>query len=122
MRYIFIFDKLILMSKASRGDCYGHKESLKTEDYKVQDLSPAEAGLNTSQSSGDMVRAAGRRVMRRDSSRWTHAFMLVHKEEHNAYTLLARTADDKQKWMECIREAIGNVNVSEEASNGHALS
>ncbi len=119
MRYIFVFDKLILMSKSSRGDSFVHKETLKTCDYKVQDLTPSEAGLSLSQSSGDVVRAAGRRVMRRDSSRWTHAFLLVHTEEHNAYTLLARTADDKQKWMECFQEAMGNACLSEDVSNGH---
>jgi guanine nucleotide exchange factor VAV len=124
-RYIFLFDKIILMSKSTRGECYSYKESLKISDYKVQELAPVDGGgasgaaSGASQSSSDVVRAAGRRVMRRDSSRWTHAFLLVHVKESNAYTVFARTADDKSKWMEVLREAYATVNLSEELSSSH---
>ena len=34
--------------------------------------------------------------------------MLVHKENLNAYTMLARTEDDKNKWIEAIKVAYDN--------------
>lgn len=105
IRYVLVFDKVLLMCKTTRGDSYSFKESLKLADYKVQDIRNGDAGSHTPTSSGDVVR----RVMRRDSTRWTHSFMLVHVQDTNAYTLVARTAEDKQKWMDGIREALSNI-------------
>ena len=94
VRYIFLFDKLILMSKSMRGEeNFKLKELLKVSDYKVQDV----LNENSSSNTGDVIRAAGRRViMRRDSSRWTHAFLLVHTKNMNAFTLYSRTAEEKK--------------------------
>ena len=47
------------------------------------------------------------RRLSRDA-RWAYSFMLVHKENLNAYTMLARTEDEKNKWIEAIREAFDN--------------
>ena len=74
-------------------DNYKLKELLKVSDYKVQDI----LNENSSSNTGDVIRAAGRRViMRRDSSRWTHAFLLVHTKNMNAFTLYSRTAEEKK--------------------------
>ena len=70
-------------------------------------------------SHNDVVRAAGRRVMRRDSSRWTHAFLLVHVERTNVYTIYARTVEEKAKWMEAFKEAFHNAHLND--VNGHDL-
>ena len=47
------------------------------------------------------------RRLSRDA-RWAYSFMLVHKENLNAYTMLARTEDEKNKWIEAIKEAYNN--------------
>jgi hypothetical protein len=116
-RYIFLFDKLILMVKSTSDDTYKLKELIRVAEYEVQELSASEFNSHTSGS--DVVRAASRRVMRRDSSRWTHAFMLVHVNRANAFTVYARTAEDKIKWMEALRDAFASTNIGE--VNGHDL-
>lgn len=114
-RYLFLFDMLILMSKSIKDETYKIKELLRVEDYRVQDIPSSDS---SSMSSSEVVKAASRRVMRRDSSRWTHAFLLAHIEKANAYTVFARTADDKAKWMEAFQEAFDNKNIS---IGNHAL-
>ena len=44
IRYVFVFDKVMLMCKATRGDHYSYKDSLKLSDYKVQDVAATAAG------------------------------------------------------------------------------
>ena len=39
VRYVFVFDKMLLICKQTRGDHYSFKEGLKIQDYKVQDVS-----------------------------------------------------------------------------------
>lgn len=107
-RYIFLFDKLILMSKSTRDDTYKLKELLRVADYQVQELTEPHQV-----SSREVVRTTSRRVLRRDSSRWTHAFLLVHVERTNAYTIFARTAEDKIKWMEALSEAFRCAHLNE---------
>ena len=90
------------MSKAVNSECYKLKESLPVHDYKVQELPTNDHGSSTlSNSHGGEVRQFGRRVMRRDSSRWTHSFLLVHHQHQNVYTIFARTAEDKLKVRRC---------------------
>ena len=36
---VFVFDKMLLICKQTRGDHYSFKEGLKVQDYKVQDVS-----------------------------------------------------------------------------------
>ena len=38
VRYVFCFDKMLLICKQTRGDHYSFKEGLKIRDYKVQDV------------------------------------------------------------------------------------
>ena len=122
-RYIFLFDKLILMSKTNSNDTYKLKELLRVADYNVQEISSSKDGGNGSSLSitgNDVVRAAGRRVMRRDSSRWSHAFLLVHVERTNVYTIYARTLEEKAKWMEAFKEAFRNTHL-DDVYGGHDL-
>lgn len=36
-RYVFVFDKVLLMCKPTRGDNYSYKDSLKLTEYRVQE-------------------------------------------------------------------------------------
>jgi len=85
-RYVFVFDKMLLVCKA-KGDHYSYKDSLKIQDYKVQDVS--------SRTTRD--------------TRYSFSFMLVHKDNLHAYTLFARTEDRKNEWIQALREAFDNV-------------
>ena len=103
VRYVFIFDQVMLMCKAARGDHYTFKDSLTVKDYKVQD------GIGISNTGASEISLGGSRRGRDGSTRWAHSFMLVHAQNINALTLFARTAEDKMKWMEAINEALKNV-------------
>ena len=98
VRYVFVFDKMLLICKQTRGDHYSFKEGLKIQDYKVQDVT-------------------SRRLSR--DARWAHSFMLVHKENLHAYTLLARTEDEKNKWIEAIKEAYDNEVPAQSLTSTH---
>lgn len=89
LRYVFIFDQVMLMCKALRGDQYSYKESLLLCEYKVEDVS-------------------GRRTIQRDS-RWNYHWFLVRKSERTAYTMYARTEDMKRKWIKAIQDALDNI-------------
>ena len=41
--------------------------------------------------------------------RWAFSFHLVHVGNLHAYTMWARTEEDKNKWVAAIREALANV-------------
>ena len=58
------------------------------------------------------------RRLSRDA-RWAYSFMLVHKENVNAYTMLARTEDEKNKWIEAIKEAYNNEVPPQSFSSTH---
>ena len=85
VRYVFCFDKMLLICKQTRGDHYSFKQGLKIRDYKVQDV-------------------ASKRLSR--DARWAYSFMLGNQV--NAFTMLARTEDEKNKWIEAIKEAYDN--------------
>ena len=63
-RYIFLFDKIILISKSTKDDSYKVKESLEVAKYEVQEINAGESS-GQHQKNSDVVRAASRRVMRR---------------------------------------------------------
>ena len=43
-------------------------------------------------------------VLEDHNARWTHAFMLVHVQNLNVYTFIARSLEDKDKWISAIGE------------------
>ena len=53
-----------------------------------------------------MQDGVSRRLSR--DTRWAYSFNLVHKKESNVYTMLARTEDEKNKWIAAINEAHDN--------------
>lgn len=89
-RYAFVFEQAVLLCKAGRGDQYCYRETLRLDDYRLEDHT-------------------GRRILGRDS-RWSYQWLLVHKQAYNAYTLYARTEDQKQMWMKAMQDAMDNVN------------
>eukprot|EP00096_Caligus_rogercresseyi_P015951 TRINITY_DN845_c0_g1_i12.p1 TRINITY_DN845_c0_g1~~TRINITY_DN845_c0_g1_i12.p1 ORF type:complete len:887 (+),score=303.30 TRINITY_DN845_c0_g1_i12:1138-3798(+) len=94
LRFVFVFDKVVLMCKPARGDHYSYKDSLKLADYKVQE---------------DRLRSSGSGGKESSSNRWAHSFLLVHNKNLNVYTLTARTEEDKNKWMQAVKDALDNI-------------
>ncbi|KAF7997725.1 hypothetical protein HCN44_009123 [Aphidius gifuensis] len=89
-RWAFIFEQTVLICKAGRGDQYCYRETLKLDDYRLEDHT-------------------GRRTLGRDS-RWSYQWLLVHKQAYTAYTLYARTDEQKQMWIKALQDAIDTIN------------
>lgn len=97
-RYVFVFDKVMLLCKAARGDNYSYKGSLKLSEYKIQE-------------------EVGNSVL--DDHRWSYAFMLVHVQNLNVFTFFARTLEDKDKWITAIRQAMDNAFPNQRLASTH---
>ncbi|XP_043274993.1 protein vav isoform X2 [Venturia canescens] len=98
-RYAFVFEQAILVCKAGRGDQYCYRETLRLDDYRLEDHT-------------------GRRTLGKDS-RWSYQWLLVHKQAYTAYTLYARTDEQKQMWIKALQDAMDNVNPSAARSTNH---
>nr|XP_018902784.1 PREDICTED: protein vav isoform X1 [Bemisia tabaci] len=102
VRYVFIFDQVILMCKALKGDQYCFKESLMLRDYKIED-------------------AGSKRILHRES-RWNYHWFLLRKGERFAYTMYARTEELKKKWIKAIQDAFDNIEPSACRNTDHKFS
>ncbi|XP_012253065.1 protein vav isoform X2 [Athalia rosae] len=98
-RWAFVFEQAVVICKAGRGDQYCYKETLRLDDYRLEDR-------------------IERRTLGRDA-RWSFQWLLVHKQGQTAYTLYARTDDQKQTWIKALRDAMDNVNPAACKSTDH---
>lgn len=89
IRYVFIFDQVMILCKSIRGDAYSFRESLHLAEYKVEDRHE-------------------RSTMRRDL-RWSYQWLLIRKTQYTAYTMYARTEELKRKWIKAIQDALDNI-------------
>lgn len=94
-RYVFIFDKVMLMCKSTRmvdklfgGEQYSFKEALVLHDYKVEDLNNSRTG---------------------NRDKWSYYWLLAHRQNKTAITMYAKTEEIKRKWIESIERALENV-------------
>ncbi|XP_076228297.1 vav guanine nucleotide exchange factor isoform X2 [Nomia melanderi] len=90
VRYAFVFEQVVLICKAGRGEQYLYRETLRLDEYRLED-------------------PTGRRTLGKDI-RWTYQWMLVHKQEYTAYTLYAKTEEQKKMWIKALEDAMDNVN------------
>ena len=87
---------MLLTCKSAKGDNYSYKDSFKLSDYKIQDLgSPTAIGTLASATILSSTANSTRTLLRRESGKWTYSFMLVHSQQLNAFTLYARTKEEK---------------------------
>ncbi|GAB6033077.1 hypothetical protein CHUAL_012691 [Chamberlinius hualienensis] len=108
IRYVFLFDRGILMCKSTRmmdklmgGELYSYKEFLNLADFKIE-----EPGQNLKLTGKD---------------KWTHLWYLAHRHNKTAYTMWAKTDDTKNKWIESFRTAIDNNAPKEASFTDHLL-
>ncbi|RWS24881.1 protein vav-like protein [Leptotrombidium deliense] len=102
-RYIFIFDKVMLMCKSIRGEQYSFKEAIALADYKVE---------------GNPVVTNSSKYIK---DKWSHYWHLVHKHEKSSYIFCAKTDFMKRKWVEAIEKAFDNVNPSSLRNTDHSF-
>ncbi|XP_033328154.2 vav guanine nucleotide exchange factor isoform X1 [Megalopta genalis] len=98
-RYAFVFEQVVLICKAGRGEQYCYRETLRLDNYRLEDLT-------------------ARPTLGKDTRR-TYQWLLVHKQEYTAYTLFARTEEQKQMWMKAFQDAMDNVNPSACRNTNH---
>lgn len=85
-RYIFIFDRMMLMCKSTKGEQYMYKSSLALCNYRVENA-PSNSKMAT-----------------------RHHWFLVHVENRTAYTMYAKTEEMKEKWIRAIEKALDNIS------------
>lgn len=88
-RYIFLFDKVMLMCK-SRGETYSYKEAIALAEYRIDEQVPS-------------------RDQQRKPDKWNYSFTMVQKNQMLAYTFFAKTEEMRRKWIEAIVLSLGNV-------------
>ncbi|XP_052719365.1 guanine nucleotide exchange factor VAV2-like [Crassostrea angulata] len=89
-RYIFLFDKAMLMCKA-KGIAYGFKEAIILALYKVQDQQTAN------------------RETQRKGNKFNNSFIMGKKDGSETFSFFAETEAIKTKWIEAIKLAQENA-------------
>lgn len=103
-RYVFIFDKVMLMCKSIRGEQYSYKEALILADYTIQELAN-----HTSTS-----------FLHKE--RGSHGWHLSHRQEtKTVYTFYAKSEEVKLKWLEALQRALENVCPESVALTDHTF-
>ncbi|MGH0141521.1 UNVERIFIED_CONTAM: hypothetical protein FKN15_074171 [Acipenser sinensis] len=83
-RYIFLFDKVVIVCKR-RGYSYELKEIIELQCYKMTD-DP---------------------MHNRDIKKWSYGFFLIHLQGKQGFQFFCKAEDTKRKWMEQFEMAIG---------------
>ncbi|XP_021950474.1 protein vav isoform X2 [Folsomia candida] len=111
-RYVFIFDKVLLMCKTTRmmdkllrGEQYSYKHSLCLQEYRVEDDVPA-----------GTIKKSGTR-----EARWSFCWNLVHIKGYNVYTMYAQTEEQKRRWIKSLEIALTNIQPEECRRTDHML-
>uniref|UniRef100_A0A674ASA3 Vav guanine nucleotide exchange factor 2 n=1 Tax=Salmo trutta TaxID=8032 RepID=A0A674ASA3_SALTR len=82
-RYIFLFDKVVIVCKR-KGYSYELKEIIELQSYKMSD-----DPMNN-----------------RDVKKWSYGFYLIHLQGKQGFQFFCKTEDTKRKWMEQFEMAI----------------
>ncbi|XP_046448804.1 protein vav-like isoform X2 [Daphnia pulex] len=99
-RYVFLFNRGVIFCKATRGDQYSFKLFLSLEKFKLEDH-PTSRNQN------------GREI------RWSHQWLLVDNQNKTAYTLYAKSAEAKNKWIGAFSETLEKLNPAESWGSDH---
>ncbi|XP_004928811.1 protein vav isoform X2 [Bombyx mandarina] len=98
-RYVFVFDKLMLLCKPVKENQYLYRVGVRLAEFRVEE-------------------GSSRRALRTDA-RWAAHFYLVRRTKDSTYTLYARTDDCKRKWVKAIKDAIDNLEPAGCRSTNH---
>ncbi|XP_034167262.1 guanine nucleotide exchange factor VAV2 isoform X1 [Pangasianodon hypophthalmus] len=100
-RYIFLFDKVVIVCKR-KGYNYELKEIIELQYYKMSD-DPT--------NNRDMKKASGKM--------WSYGFYLIHLKGKQGFQFFCKTEDTKRKWMEQFEMAISNIKPERATANQH---
>ncbi|XP_063067028.1 guanine nucleotide exchange factor VAV2 isoform X2 [Engraulis encrasicolus] len=95
-RYIFLFDKVVIVCKR-KGYNYELKEIIELQLYKMSD-----DPMNN-----------------RDMKKWSYGFYLIHLQGKQGFQFFCKTEDTKRKWMEQFEMAISNIKPERANANQH---
>ncbi|XP_072422229.1 guanine nucleotide exchange factor VAV2 isoform X5 [Chiloscyllium punctatum] len=88
-RYLFLFDKAVIVCKR-KGYSYELKETIDLQAHKVTD---------DPMNNKDLRKSHGKM--------WSYAFYLIHLQGKQGFQLFCKTEEMKRKWMEQFEMAIG---------------
>ncbi|XP_031433613.1 guanine nucleotide exchange factor VAV2 isoform X11 [Clupea harengus] len=95
-RYIFLFDKVVIVCKR-KGYNYELKEIIELQYYKMSD-----DPMNN-----------------RDMKKWSYGFYLIHLQGKQGFQFFSKTEDTKRKWMEQFEMAMSNIKPERATANQH---
>ncbi|CAG9815552.1 unnamed protein product [Phaedon cochleariae] len=89
-RYVFIFDKCILICKQLKGNQFAFRDLINVADYHVDEIH-------------------SRPILNREA-RTSYQFYLVKNDNQNAFTILVRTIELKKQIIKAINDALDNLH------------
>uniref|UniRef100_A0AAV2IWV9 Guanine nucleotide exchange factor VAV2 n=1 Tax=Knipowitschia caucasica TaxID=637954 RepID=A0AAV2IWV9_KNICA len=95
-RYIFLFDKVVIVCKR-KGYSYELKEIIELQLYKMSD-----DPMNN-----------------RDMKKWSYGFYLIHLQGKQGFQFFCKTEETKRKWMEQFEMAMSNIKPERATANQH---
>uniref|UniRef100_A0A3Q0QUL7 Vav guanine nucleotide exchange factor 2 n=1 Tax=Amphilophus citrinellus TaxID=61819 RepID=A0A3Q0QUL7_AMPCI len=95
-RYIFLFDKVVIVCKR-KGYSYELKEIIELQYYKMSD-----DPMNN-----------------RDMKKWSYGFYLIHLQGKQGFQFFCKTEETKRKWMEQFDMAMSNIKPERATANQH---
>ncbi|XP_067825547.1 guanine nucleotide exchange factor VAV2-like [Heptranchias perlo] len=95
-RYLFLFDKAVIVCKR-KGYSYELKETIDLQAHKMTD-----DPMNN-----------------KDLRKWSYAFYLIHLQGKQGFQLFCKTEDMKRKWMEQFEMAMSNIKPEKATANYH---
>ncbi|XP_045469338.1 protein vav isoform X2 [Harmonia axyridis] len=91
-RYVFIFDKCILICKQQKGQQFAFRDLINIADFHVDE-------------------AHNRALLNREA-RWSYNFHLVKNDTNTAYTFFVRSIELKDQMIKAINDALDNIRPS----------
>uniref|UniRef100_I3K5N7 Vav guanine nucleotide exchange factor 2 n=1 Tax=Oreochromis niloticus TaxID=8128 RepID=I3K5N7_ORENI len=95
-RYIFLFDKVVIVCKR-KGYSYELKEIIELQNHKMSD-DPTN---------------------NRDMKKWSYGFYLIHLQGKQGFQFFCKTEETKRKWMEQFDMAMSNIKPERATANQH---
>ncbi|XP_072422226.1 guanine nucleotide exchange factor VAV2 isoform X2 [Chiloscyllium punctatum] len=100
-RYLFLFDKAVIVCKR-KGYSYELKETIDLQAHKVTD---------DPMNNKDLRKSHGKM--------WSYAFYLIHLQGKQGFQLFCKTEEMKRKWMEQFEMAMSNIKPEKATANYH---
>ncbi|KAL3276931.1 hypothetical protein HHI36_012296 [Cryptolaemus montrouzieri] len=100
-RYVFIFDKCILICKQLKGQQFAFRDLINIADFHVDE-------------------AHNRAILNREA-RWSYNFHLVKNDNVTAYTFFVRSVELKDQMIKAINDALENIRPMAFKRTSHAF-